>query len=129
MVRAVTDDEGSGTRQISERLQGSFRAPFLDDGDTHDHEHEAKQHHGIARLAHEEVQASGGDKHKEHRLTSDLDADGQQAPFLLCGQLVRPLLLQSRTGVGFAEPGKPAEIQDGAGGPHFLVGQLAPVSV
>ena len=98
-MHAVTDDEGPGARQISQGLQRSFRAPLLDDGDGHDHEHEAEQHQGIGRLAHEEVQASRGDEHEEHGLASDLEADGQQAPLLLRGQLVRPLLLQSRLGV------------------------------
>ena len=70
---------------------------------------------GIGRLAHEEVEAARGDEHEEHRLAGDLDPDDPQAPLLLSGKLVRPLLRQARVGVRVAEPEQPTETQNGAG--------------
>ena len=122
-MHAITDDEGPGARQISQRLQGSFRAPLLDDGDGHDHEHEAEQHQGIGRLAHEEVQASRGDEHEEHGLTSNLEADGQQAPLLLRGKLVDALPFKPRAGLLLAQTRKATKVnarRGAAAGQRFL---------
>jgi hypothetical protein len=125
-MRAIADDEGPGARQIAQRLQRPLRAPLLDDGDRHDHEHEAEEHQGVGWLAHEEVQAPRGYQHDEHGLASDFQADREQAPFLLGGQLVRSILLQACTSILFAEPDVPAEGENAAGDASLLLhGHLA----
>ena len=74
-----------------ERSQGVQRplcAPFLDDGDAHDHEDEAQEQERVRELAHEQVQAATGHKQQEHGLLDHLPGDDEGVARLGVGQFV-----------------------------------------
>ena len=123
-MHAVADDERARARQVAQRLERSLGAPLLDDGDGHDHEHEAEQHQRVGRLAHEEVEAPGGDEHEEHRLAGDLEGDGQQAPLLLGRQLVRAFCLQAARASSSLRPARPAGRASRLTPPMFILCRL-----
>ncbi|OQB33016.1 MAG: hypothetical protein BWY09_02798 [Candidatus Hydrogenedentes bacterium ADurb.Bin179] len=58
---AVPNHHGAGAGQVTQRLQGAFRAPFLHNGNSHDHKHKAKQHGSVGGLTQKEVEYAAGD--------------------------------------------------------------------
>lgn len=106
-MRTVTDHQHAGAREVAERIERALRAALLDDGDGHDHEDEPKQHERVGGLPHQEVDASSRDQHDEHRLSDDLERDGQHTSLLLGRQLVWAFCLESLARVVFARAHEP----------------------
>jgi len=62
---------------------------LLEDGDRHNHQHKAGQHHRLEAIANQKVDHPCGNQQQEHRLTYDFYNRGAQRTPVRIAKLVR----------------------------------------
>jgi hypothetical protein len=87
-------------RQIAQGFQHTLGALLLVDGDAEHHQHEARQHGGLAHVAQHEVNGARRHQQQEHRLAQHLERDDQRGAMTRTGQLVVALGGEARRRLG-----------------------------
>ncbi len=84
----VAQHQRARARQVAQRLQRSFRAPLLDEGDAHHDKDEAEQHECFVAVAQHHVDGAAGHQQQEHRLGDHFAQQAQHAALFRHRQFV-----------------------------------------
>ena len=95
LLLAVAHDGGLWTGEVTQCIEGTLGAAFLNDRDRDDHDHEAQQHQPFADVTEQQVKAGCAQQQQKHRLFEHLKQQSPQRPSVLLRQGVRAFVSES----------------------------------